>query len=475
MWLHESERVYSDRLATPQDQKKYKELALEQAKKYFKDLSPTSLMAEPLIFCHFASGVGDKVYDKASSWADMSSHLEGALAEYNETNPVMDLVLFEDAMRHVARISRIIESPGGHGLLVGVGGSGKQSLSKLATYVAGYTTFQARAPPGLLHPRLHRPAPCPLAPAPPGTPSLLRLTCRAAACSQIVISATYGVADLKADLQAMYRKCGLKNEGVSFLFTDAQITDERFLVYMNDLLASGNVPGLFPPDEQDEIINQVRPAAKRAGVADARDAVWAFFINQVKANLHVLLCFSPIGEPIRVRARRFPSLVNCVVIDWFQPWPEDALMSVSKKFLAELDLGADDAKATVIGFMPYSFLQVGAASKRYLEAERRHNYTTPKSFLELIFLYKSMLAKRRGETNTLIERYLPGSFRARSLMLLPLLPCCCCAAAAALLLPLLPCCCAAAACERLPHMAGTCTASRSSSRRRARWRCSRRT
>ena len=33
-----------------------------------------------------------------------------ALDEYNETNAVMDLVLFEDAMKHVCRISRIISS-----------------------------------------------------------------------------------------------------------------------------------------------------------------------------------------------------------------------------------------------------------------------------------------------------------------------------------------------------------------------------
>lgn len=63
-----------------------------------------------------------------------------------------------------------------------------------------------------------------------------------------MISAGYGVNDLKADLQQMYRKAGIKQEGISFLFTDSQITDEKFLVFMNDLLSSGNIPGLFPPE-----------------------------------------------------------------------------------------------------------------------------------------------------------------------------------------------------------------------------------
>jgi len=199
-------------------------------------------------------------------------------------------------------------------------------------------------------------------------------------------------------------KTGTKDEGICFLFTEGQITNEKFLVYINDLLSSGEISDLFAAEDVDGIVNAVRGAVKGEGIVDSKDNCWKFFIDRVKKNLHMSLCFSPVGDAFRNRARKFPALINCTVIDWFHPWPEEALLSVAAKFLDDLEI-PDEVKAPVIKFMPFSFRIVNEMSETVKNRDGRFVYTTPKSFLELIKLFKNMLTKQMNELVEAKERY----------------------------------------------------------------------
>merc|ERR1719498_520043 len=124
--MHECERVFSDRLINNTEAARFNDILVECCKRNFADVDQEAVLEKPLIFTSFASQQDTCL--AISDLGSLNATLEAKLAEYNESNPIMELVLFEQAMEHVCRIARIIESPSGNAMLVGVGGSGKQSL-----------------------------------------------------------------------------------------------------------------------------------------------------------------------------------------------------------------------------------------------------------------------------------------------------------------------------------------------------------
>ena len=124
---------------------------------------------------------------------------------------------------------------------------------------------------------------------------------------------------------------------ISNNFIVIQVADERFLVLINNLLASGEIPDLFSDDEVENIVTMVRNEVKGAGLQDTRENCWKFFIDRVRRQLKVILCFSPVGNTLRVRGRKFPAVISCTCIDWFHEWPQEALISVSMRFLSNYE------------------------------------------------------------------------------------------------------------------------------------------
>uniref|UniRef100_A0A8D0CKY1 Dynein axonemal heavy chain 17 n=1 Tax=Scleropages formosus TaxID=113540 RepID=A0A8D0CKY1_SCLFO len=363
IYMHESQRVYRDKMVEEKDFETFDKIIHDSVKKFFEDIDATLEEAKAMnMYCHFATGIGEPKYMPVQSWESLNKILMEALENYNEVNAAMSLVLFEDAMSHICRINRILECPRGYGLLVGVGGSGKQSLTRLAAFISSLEVFQ------------------------------------------ISLRKGYNIPDLKTDLAGLYIRAGVKNIGTVFLMTDAQVADEKFLVLVNDLLASGEIPDLFPDDEVENIVGNMRNEVKSLGLIDTRENCWKFFIDRVRRQLKVALCFSPVGNKLRVRSRKFPALVNCTSIDWFHEWPQEALESVSFRFLQDIEQIQPVLKDSVSKFMAYVHTSVNKSSRAYLASDRRYNYTTPKSFLELIKLYQNLLSRKGRDLALKTER-----------------------------------------------------------------------
>jgi len=115
-------------------------------------------------------------------------------------------------LEHLSRISRVMRIAGGNALLVGVGGSGRQSLTRLAAFMSGMLVFQPE------------------------------------------ISKQYGKNEWREDIKSLLKMTGLSNKKTAFLITDSQIKEESFLEDVDGLLNSAEVPNLFTAEEKAEMM-----------------------------------------------------------------------------------------------------------------------------------------------------------------------------------------------------------------------------
>lgn len=157
-------------------------------------------------------------------------------------------------------------------------------------------------------------------------------------------------------------------------------------------------------DEMDKIVSDMGPVLKELGLVESRDNCIVQFILRVRDFLHIVLCMSPVGDALRVRCRQFPSLINCTTIDWFMGWPKSALVQVANKFLATIPLPTEDIRGALVEMCGRVHTSITDAAARFQMELRRMVYVTPKSYLDLINLYSSMLGGLQGEVDKKAER-----------------------------------------------------------------------
>jgi len=128
----------------------------------------------------------------------------------------------------------------------------------------------------------------------------------------------------------------------------------------------------------------------------------------VRENLHICLTVSPVGSALRIRMRMFPALVNCCTIDWFLPWPDEALLGVSSRLLSDMPGIEADMKEALSQSCCSVHQEVIHSAETFMERLRRKVYVTPKSFLDLIDLYLEMMVEKKEEKDLNLRRLQTG-------------------------------------------------------------------
>jgi dynein heavy chain len=170
------------------------------------------------------------------------------------------------------------------------------------------------------------------------------------------------------------------------------------------------VPNLFASEEKVELTEAIRQSASKNSDALKQASIqqlYSEFVSRVKRYLHLVLCFSPIGDAFRTRMRMFPSLVNCCTIDWFQDWPDSGLLSVANKFLGHIDMAQDTLEMS-IRVCQYFHQSTQRYAMQYWQELKRKLYVTPTSFLELIQVFKSLLSDKRRQNRSDQMKYSTG-------------------------------------------------------------------
>eukprot|EP01033_Poteriospumella_lacustris_P002475 gene2475-1807_t len=370
IWKHECARVFSDKLTNLKDKAIYAQYMENQLVESFgAELASQTQhgfymvnFLRPDVFDDEGVLVEEapKVYEPGGTLEDVRPVVVGFLEKYNAEFPSkkMDLVLFNDALEHLLRINRLMEMPRGSGLLVGVGGSGKQSLTRLSSYISRCRNFQ------------------------------------------ITLTKQYNRNSLVEDLKELYKSAGHLRKPTTFLFTESEIKDEVFLEFINSVLLTGEIPGLFAKDEIMAITADLRSffLKERAGMEDTQDNLKQFFIDKVRDNLHLMICMSPMNPKFPIRARKFPGIISCPTIDWFLPWPADALVALSKAFIQNFNIECTpEVKLGLMTHMGMVHSMVTEVCEEYFLKMRRRVYQTPKSYLSFIQNFTGLYGVKLGE------------------------------------------------------------------------------
>ena len=353
LWMHEVQRVFCDRLINEADLKIVRENICQLLRNKFKTnwtYDQLFKTGPPIYFSELQKGpIPDRPYDYVQDLNVLNKRLNEFLSIYNsknKTNP-LNIVFFDYFIAHLIRVCRILRQPRGNMVLIGHGGSGKQTVCQLSSFImTGFSdrfhTFSA--------PR------------------------------------DFKLEEFKKIIKDIIKKANFYH--VTLLLNDNNVGHNFILENINNLLNNGEIPGLLENDYGTPIGN-LQPDI---------NLTYEQFVENSRNKFHLLFCTSPVGDNLRMRVRKFPALINCCMLDWFMAWPQEALISCAERAFKNIPY-EKDKKSALVKLVVEAHSCIEELRDKFFNEFGRKVYITPKSFLDMNDMLINLLDEKKKQND----------------------------------------------------------------------------
>ncbi|KAM3875467.1 cytoplasmic dynein 2 heavy chain 1 [Diretmus argenteus] len=289
--------------------------------------------------------------------ADLKQIIQKGVVLYSRDNRELDLLLFWEVCDFVSRVDRVLSRPGGSLLLAGRSGVGRRTATCLVSHMHGYTLC---------------------------TPK---------------ISRNYSLKHFNNDLKMVMQLAGLEGQQVVLLLEDYQFVHPAFLEMVNSLLSSGEVPGLYTPEELEPLLSSLKDAASQDGFTGP---LYNYFSYRIQQNLHIVLIMDCTNSNFTINCESNPALYRKCSVQWMEGWSESSMKKIPELLLAKIEGEAEKSGGGKATNSNGSGSDQGELCRLFLlvhESCREHG-ATPSQYMSFLHVYTAIYSSKQSQLTT---------------------------------------------------------------------------
>ena len=259
----------------------------------------------------------------------------------------MNIHVIREVLELSSRCDRVLSSPGGSLLLAGRSGVGRRSAVSIISALQ-----QAK---------------------------MVRLK----------MGKNFGLKQFKTELKNAMQCAGVEDEQVFLLVEDHNLIDFQFLDMVNSLLSSGEVPGLYTPEEFEPLMIPLRQKASNSGYSGD---LFSFYAKSVKKNLHIILIMDCTSDTFTINCESNPALYKECSVQWNENWCEESFLKLPMMIMLgenEAEIGEKSKKEKEKLSRMVSVDDKRAQSFYLIHSTMNPKTTTPRKFVRFVNTYLS--------------------------------------------------------------------------------------